>query len=232
MVEDDLRLQFEIMLARFGDHALGLRAVAQQWLGDAAALKTLRETADPEIPILVAPDHVAVVTTDGLPHLATIKRAVGVARVGEHGARIAVVREPHFVALPELLDVGVGDGNFRIGIERGDGLGEKGGLQQIVAVERDEVTPARRAHPGVARVGEAAVGFLNEADAAVGIFRDQLARDGARLVRAAVVDDEQFPIGEGLREDARDGLGQEIGLAKTRDDDGDGGKAFGRGLRG
>src|SRR5262249_20469670 len=76
MVEDDACAIFAVVENGVSVHAFVLHAVIQQHLRDMPGKDPLPAARDPKVAILVAPDHVPIVTTDGFPGFASEKRTI------------------------------------------------------------------------------------------------------------------------------------------------------------
>ena len=70
----------------------------------------------------------------------------------------------------------------------------------------------------IARLGQPSIPFPQQPDESPGILGDDRLGGSGRVVRASVVDDDEFPIGECLAEDAIDCLTQKLRLVVARDD--------------
>ena len=73
----------------------------------------------------------------------------------------------------------------------------------IVGIEQRDVGRTRLGNSAVSSTGEAPVGLGDDADALV----IEAVHDFHRSVLPTVVDDDQFEIGEGLRQNGLDGFG-------------------------
>ena len=117
-----------------------------------------------------------------------------------------------------MLDVGVGDGDVGICLEQLHRLFQHGGPDDVVGVERQHVGAAGHADAGVACLGHSAVGRLQQADRASGMLGDDRVGRSGCVIRAAVVDDDELPVGECLGDDAFDRVPQKLGLLVARHD--------------
>ena len=90
-----------------------------------------------------------------------------------------------------------------MGIEKGHLTRQPFGSGDIVAVEHGDVFAACQIQPAIARPGNAPVpGIASHANARISVSGDDL----QTAIGRAVIDDQQFEIGEGLRQDAVDRL--------------------------
>jgi hypothetical protein len=135
-----------------------------------------------------------------------------------------------FDGLGEMVDhvgeaVGADHGGLAVeGVEEG---GEGVGEVDIVGIHEGDVGGGGggEGEAGVAGGGDAGVGLAEEAEA--GIAGDPLFDDGGGGVFGAVIDEDAFPIGEGLGADGIEGFDDETLDVVGGDDDGE---AWGHGV--
>lgn len=110
-----------------------------------------------------------------------------------------------------------------VGVQVGHKLLEHGGRHAVVVRGPGEVFAASFAKSSVQRTREFEVVLVvDDADTTIGIGIPLHYLQ--RVVRRAVVDDDEFPVGKGLADNTLDGLCQETCAVIAGEDDGDGGK--------
>ena len=117
--------------------------------------------------------------------------------------------------LVDLLVLGIGEGAVVLAHER-DLLFELVGRPEVVGIKKRDPLALRLPQSAVARQGGAAVALvLDIPDPLVGKRRD----DGVGIVGRTVVDDDQFPVRVGLRQNRPDRLADQRGGVPGRHND-------------
>lgn len=142
-------------------------------------------------------------------------RVSGGEEVGWEGAEFGGGRPG---AVGDDAEVGKGELEVGVGEVEVELLLEFVGAPQVVVVAEGDPGGSAEVNAGVAGRGDAGVRLAVEADGRAEVFEG-----GVEGCGGAVVDDDDFGWGEGLGEDGRDGLAEEVGTVVGGDDDADGG---------
>src|SRR5664280_544889 len=213
--------QFAIQLsaARLGTISSCARPgpIEEQRLRDSLRLRPNLHAGKPEVEVLEVMLLGVVAPCRG-PHTTAIERAVPqliaealiklIPDTGGDGDR----------RRPRQLVVRVGDRDRTVGLQKSHRPLEHQRLEYVVRVERKDVASGRYRDPGVASDRDSPVRLAQQSDAMVWISLHKLLCGLGRVVGAAVIDDDNLPVGPCLGNDARDGLPEELGLPVARND--------------
>ncbi len=220
MIQNDPGPDFPIVQNGIGVHALLLHPIMEQDFGDALRKKTFFSARDPELTILIAPDHVSVVTADAFPRFTPEQGAVTQTVPLADRAKIVFGRLDHFFHSTEMAQVAVNDADVRLFRQYRNHQLEHVRGDPIVRIEWKDVCAAGFPDACVARAGKAAVFLFDEANPVIRMVLNEPASHNRRVVRAAIVHNDQFPVGKRLRDHAAHRFGQIAGLIEARDNDG------------